>query len=75
MSAKTTYNCNLCRKEIEIQVIGPRQGYALRWARNHAIGRDELESTTDWLHCPIHLCVGCLDAVAEIREDLRSGGN
>lgn len=75
MAAKTTYTCDLCRRDIDdkIKVNQYPQGWALSWCGpgNHRPQPGAtLEPTRSWPESPIHLCQVCVQAVGTLRDIL-----
>lgn len=61
MSSKTSFSCNLCRKEIErVELNEKNGGLALKWVPDYGNKREDLEVTQDWINCPLHLCRACI---------------
>lgn len=67
MSAKTTYECDLCKREIVLHPPGmSNHGYALRWE-----GNDTLRIAHGTESAPFHVCAKCMAAVADIHERIQ----
>ena len=67
MSAKTSFSCNLCRKEIErVELNEKHGGLALKWVSDFGNKREDLEATHDWVNCPLHLCRECILAAGRL---------
>ena len=58
MSAETRFKCDICRSEIKDTAIAKGEAFSLRWATNK-----KLELSSPWRDMPLHICVGCIEAV------------
>ena len=64
MLSKTTYSCDLCRKDIEPSAAN---GFAFCW---DTTSMHELQHISDWIRAPFHFCRRCVRAMSNAAAKL-----
>lgn len=73
MTCKTEFTCNLCHKAVtqNLESAQYHTAVGLRWETTRGSG-DRLSINHKWNECPIHMCVKCLNNIADVVVDLRN---
>lgn len=72
MSTETKFKCDICNTYIKVDRFSKDTAFALKWG-GEGMQKDVLVTQTSGPHrdAPLHLCLTCIDAIANWRDNWR----